>query len=69
MYIYIILKGCYEMGNWNYEDLSDDVEELARNLLQMNEKNLKKTEKSAHNLKLDKSEKRLHKTVKNIFGR
>lgn len=57
------------MGKWNYDDLSDDVEELTRNLLQMNDKSLKKTEKSAHNLKLDKSEKRLHKTVKNIFGR
>ena len=57
------------MGKWNYDDLSDDVEELTRNLLQLNEKNLKKAEKSLHNLKLDKSEKQLHKTVKNIFGR
>lgn len=57
------------MGKWNYDDLSDDVEELTRNLLQMNDKSLKKAEKSVRNLKLDKSEKRLHKTVKNIFGR
>lgn len=57
------------MGKWNYDDLSDDVEELTRNLLQMNDKNLKKAEKSVRNLKLDKSEKRLHKTVKNIFRR
>lgn len=57
------------MGKWNYDDLSDDVEELTRNLLQMNDKNLKKAEKSVRNLKLDKSEKRLHMTVKNIFGR
>lgn len=57
------------MGKWNYDDLSDDVEELTRNLLQMNEKNLKKAEKSMRSLKLDKSEKRLHKTVKNIFWR
>ena len=57
------------MGKWNYDDLSDDVEELTRNLLQMNDKNLKKAEKSVRNLKLDKSEKRLHETVKNIFGR
>lgn len=57
------------MGKWNYDDLSDDVEELTRNLLQLNEKNLKKAEKSVCNLKLDKSEKKLHKTVKNIFGR
>ena len=27
------------MGKWNYDDLSDDVEELTRNLLQLNEKN------------------------------
>lgn len=57
------------MGKWNYDDLSDDVEELTRNLLQMNEKNLKKAEKSMHNLKLEKSEKKLRKTVKSIFGR
>lgn len=57
------------MGKWNYDDLSDDVEELTRNLLQMNDKSLKKAEKLVRNLKLDKSEKRLHKTVKNIFGR
>lgn len=57
------------MGKWNYEDLSDDVEEFTRNLLQLNEKNLKKAEKSMHNLKLEKSEKKLRKTVKSIFGR
>ena len=45
------------MGKWNYDDSSDDVEELTRNLLQMNDKNLKKVEKSIRNLKLDKSEK------------
>lgn len=57
------------MEKWNYDDLSDDVEELTRNLLQINEKNLKKAEKSMHNLKLEKSEKKLRKTVKSIFGR
>ena len=57
------------MGKWDYEDLSDDVEELTRNLLQMNQQSLKKAEKSMHNLKLEKSEKRLRNTVKSIFGR
>ena len=57
------------MGRWDYEDLSDDVEELTRNLLQMNQQSLKKAEKSMHNLKLEKSEKRLRNTVKSIFGR
>ena len=57
------------MGKWNYEDLSDDVEELTRNLLQMNEKNLKKAEKSMHNLKLEKSEKKLRNTLNKIMKR
>lgn len=57
------------MGKWDYEDLSDDVEELTRNLLQMNQHSLKKAEKSMHNLKLEKSEKRLRNTVKSILGR
>ena len=57
------------MGKWDYEDLSDDVEELTRNLLQMNQQSLKKAEKSMHNLKLEKSDKRLRNTVKSILGR
>ena len=57
------------MGKWDYEDLPDDVEELTRNLLQMNQQSLKKAEKSMHNLKLEKSEKRLRNTVKSILGR
>ena len=57
------------MGRWDYEDLSDDVEELTRNLLQMNQQSLKKAEKSMRNLKLEKSEKRLRNTVKSILGR
>ena len=57
------------MGKWDYEDLSDDVEELTRNLLRMNQQSLKKAEKSMHNLKLEKSEKRLRNTVKSILGR
>ena len=57
------------MGKWNYDDLSDDVEELTRNLLQMNEKNLKKAEKSMHNLKLEKSEKKLRNTLNKIMKR
>lgn len=57
------------MGKWDYKDLSDDVEELTRNLLQMNQQSLKKAEKSMHNLKLEKSEKRLRNTVKSILGR
>lgn len=57
------------MGKWNYDDLSDDVEELTRNLLQMNEKNLKKAEKSLHNLKLEKSEKKLRNTLNKIMKR
>lgn len=57
------------MGKWDYEDLSDDVEELTRNLLQMNQQSLKKAEKSMRNLKLEKSEKRLRNTVKSILGR
>lgn len=57
------------MGKWNYDDLSDDVEELTRNLLQINEKNLKKAEKSLHNLKLEKSEKKLRNTLNKIMKR
>lgn len=57
------------MGKWNYEDLSDDVEELTRNLLQMNDKSLKKAEKSMRNLKLEKSEKKLRNTLNKIMKR
>ena len=58
----MIKRGVGIMGKWNYEDLDDDVEELTRNLLEMNQQSLKKAEKSMYNLKLEKSEKRLHNT-------
>lgn len=54
---------------FNYDDLDNDIEELTRNLLDLNGKNIKKAEKTVQKLKPEKAEKRLKKTVSKLFKR
>ena len=58
-----------KLSDWKYEDLEDDIAELQRNLMNMNQQQILKTEKIQTNRKNEKAEKRLRKTIKNIFNR
>lgn len=58
-----------KLSDWKYEDLDDDIAELQRNLMNMNQQQILKTEKIQTNRKNEKAEKRLRKTIKNIFNR
>lgn len=51
------------MEKWEYQDLENDIDELTQNLLSLNQQNTDKANKSLHNLKIEKSEKKLRKTV------
>lgn len=54
------------MANWNYENLDNDIEELQRNLLNLNEKQIVKGQ-GIRNKKDEREQKRLNKTINKLF--
>lgn len=51
---------------WNYENLDDDLAELNRNLLALNNQNTEKARNMFQKLRLSKSEKKLKETVEKL---
>ena len=54
-------------NSWGYENLDDDLAELNRNLLNLNDKGIIKSQ-NLKNKKLEKSEKKLKNLVAKLSG-